>query len=173
MPGIIQRAQHAAAPPQAERLVVRPHHPAARRVVQLRMREERVFDDTLLLTLGCHHVHGVVQHGLSYLRRGCRHDNLCGRVFVLQAGQGADVIQMGVRHKDGIRVCRAYQRVIRLGLQAFLLGVHAGIQHHARAVHIQQVAVGAYFRCAGEIGKRYHGVNARRVCPISLKKSRK
>lgn len=167
MTGIVQRGEHLVAASHAKGLAVRAGHPAARGVVHLRVREERVFHNALLLALGGHHVHGVVQHGLAYLRGAQGHHNLRRGILVLQAGQRADVVQVRMGDENDIRVCGADEPVVRLAVVSLLLGVHAAIQHHAHAVQIQQVAVGADFGSARETGEGYHGLLARHCAATS------
>ena len=97
-----------------------------------------------------------MEHGEPYFTGGCGHVHLCCRVFILQHRQGADVVQVGVGHKNGIGVCAAYEAELRGRIGTIFFRVHAGIQNDAYTVHVEHVAIRADIGVAGKIREAYH-----------------
>ncbi len=165
VPRVVQGGEHLAVAPRAEGLAVGAHHPGARHVVERAVQKEGVLGDALFHALARHHVHRVVQHGDAHLRRAAGHHDLRLRVFLLEHGQRADVVEVRVGDEDAVGRRRADELVGGLRRVAVALGVHACIEHDARAVEVEHVAVGADFRLPGEVGEGNHDERSRRSMP--------
>ena len=78
-----------------------------------------------------------MQHGITHLGCALGHDDFGLWVFILEYGQGADVVQVGMGDKDAVRIRRPDESVVRFGFIPVLFGVHARVQYNAGALQLQ------------------------------------
>jgi hypothetical protein len=86
-------------------------------------------------------------------RRAGRHENPRGGLVAHQDRKAADVVEMGMRHHDGVDAVVAQILVSRQGAAPHLFGVHASVEDNASLADFEKVAVRPDFVGAVEEGE--------------------
>ena len=115
--------------------------------------EKRIIRQTQLLALPHHHIDRIVQHHVRNGRRCLGHVHRGIGSLSHRQGQAADMILVRVGQHHGVESAAAEHGKIRSGLRPRGARMHARIKQDARAARLEQVAIGADFLSAREIGE--------------------
>lgn len=156
VPGIVKGGQQILAEAHAEHLIAGLGVPGVGQPVQVRMGEEGIFHDAQVQSLGAHHVHGIMQHHFRQGGGGGRHEYFRRGLLLLQHGQGAQMVQMGMAQENGFHGIGFQNVKLRHGRQPLPLGVHPAVKHYPGAVHFKQITIGPDLFGPADIRKTDH-----------------
>lgn len=97
-----------------------------------------------------------MQHHFRQGGGGGRHEYFRRGLLLLQHGQGAQMVQMGMAQENGFHGIGFQNVKLRHGRQSLPLRVHPAVKHYPGAVHFKQITIGPDLFGPADIRKTDH-----------------